>query len=156
MVRKYKDSTPQVSPPSLDSILLMQTLTSSFHHFTETVQVLRQNCGGEDRWYRHLSSLRGISTSKFVLSPAWCSRPRPTTGVLLAPCHDEFRGPRSDYVRQVETSVSVVHEMIDTLVEEAPGLVVELILNRGLDLIIVDELPSLQNFLKWTEYVVVA
>ncbi|GFS90231.1 hypothetical protein TNCV_508661 [Trichonephila clavipes] len=25
---------------------------------------------------------------------------RPTTGVLLAPCHDEFRGPRSDYVRQ--------------------------------------------------------
>ncbi|GFW25760.1 transposable element Tcb1 transposase [Trichonephila clavipes] len=22
------------------------------------------------------------------------------TGVLLAPCHDEFRGPRSDYVRQ--------------------------------------------------------
>ncbi|GFW67715.1 hypothetical protein TNCV_3445871 [Trichonephila clavipes] len=27
--------------------------------------------------------------------------PRPTTGVLLAPCHDDFRGPRSDYVRQV-------------------------------------------------------
>ncbi|GFW46135.1 hypothetical protein TNCV_4210141 [Trichonephila clavipes] len=26
--------------------------------------------------------------------------PRPTTSVLLAPCHDEFRGPRSDYVRQ--------------------------------------------------------
>ncbi|GFX82632.1 hypothetical protein TNCV_1193071 [Trichonephila clavipes] len=24
-----------------------------------------------------------------------------TTGVNLAPCHDEFRGPRSDYVRQV-------------------------------------------------------
>ncbi|GFV74841.1 hypothetical protein TNCV_1040791 [Trichonephila clavipes] len=23
-----------------------------------------------------------------------------TTGVLLVPCHDEFRGPRSDYVRQ--------------------------------------------------------
>ncbi|GFU07602.1 stearoyl-CoA desaturase 5 [Trichonephila clavipes] len=25
---------------------------------------------------------------------------RPTSGVLLAPCQDEFRGPRSDYVRQ--------------------------------------------------------
>ncbi|GFX93065.1 hypothetical protein TNCV_140091 [Trichonephila clavipes] len=25
---------------------------------------------------------------------------RPTTGVLLTPCHDELRGPRSDYVRQ--------------------------------------------------------
>ncbi|GFX82602.1 hypothetical protein TNCV_1192771 [Trichonephila clavipes] len=24
-----------------------------------------------------------------------------TTGVLLAPCHDEFRGPQSDYIRQV-------------------------------------------------------
>ncbi|GFU66450.1 hypothetical protein TNCV_3806931 [Trichonephila clavipes] len=37
--------------------------------------------------------------AKIVLSPVWCSRP--TTGVLLAPCYDEFRGPRSDYVRQV-------------------------------------------------------
>ncbi|GFU90053.1 hypothetical protein TNCV_2439401 [Trichonephila clavipes] len=48
----------------------------------------------------------GISPSLFVLSHVWCSRPRPTTGVLLAPCHDEFRGPRSDYVRQRERGVS--------------------------------------------------
>ncbi|GFT51042.1 hypothetical protein TNCV_4490231 [Trichonephila clavipes] len=34
------------------------------------------------------------------LSPVWCSRLRPTTGVHLANCHDQFRGPRSDYVRQ--------------------------------------------------------
>ncbi|GFV65871.1 hypothetical protein TNCV_1828411 [Trichonephila clavipes] len=27
-----------------------------------------------------------------------------TTGVHLAPCHDEFRGPRSDYVRQEEST----------------------------------------------------
>ncbi|GFY20282.1 hypothetical protein TNCV_209141 [Trichonephila clavipes] len=33
-------------------------------------------------------------------SPVWCSRLRPMTGVLLAPCQDQFRGPRSDYVRQ--------------------------------------------------------
>ncbi|GFW81152.1 uncharacterized protein TNCV_4805201 [Trichonephila clavipes] len=26
---------------------------------------------------------------------------QPTAGVLLVPCHDEFRGSRSDYVRQV-------------------------------------------------------
>ncbi|GFS64519.1 hypothetical protein TNCV_4137481 [Trichonephila clavipes] len=25
----------------------------------------------------------------------------PTTGVHLAPCYDEFLGPRSDYVRQI-------------------------------------------------------
>ncbi|GFV90210.1 uncharacterized protein TNCV_4379261 [Trichonephila clavipes] len=55
------------------------------------------NCG--DRWWLHLSSLQGISPSYFVLSPVWCSRP--TTVVLLAPCHDEFRGSRSDSVRQV-------------------------------------------------------
>ncbi|GFU72309.1 hypothetical protein TNCV_1136381 [Trichonephila clavipes] len=35
------------------------------------------------------------------ISPVWCSRLRPTTGVHLAPCHDEFRGSRSEYVRQV-------------------------------------------------------
>ncbi|GFU50005.1 hypothetical protein TNCV_2362751 [Trichonephila clavipes] len=51
-----------------------------------------QNCGGGDRLCRHQPSLRGTSPSEFVLSPVWCSRPRPITGVLLAPCHDEFRG----------------------------------------------------------------
>ncbi|GFV74738.1 hypothetical protein TNCV_1039761 [Trichonephila clavipes] len=35
------------------------------------------------------------------MSPVWCSRSKPTTGVLLAPCHDEFSRPRFDYVRQV-------------------------------------------------------
>ncbi|GFY27524.1 uncharacterized protein TNCV_2071441 [Trichonephila clavipes] len=61
-----------------------------------------QNCGGGDRWCRQLSSLWGNSPSQFVLSPVWCSRP--TTGILLAPCYDEFRGPRSDYVRQVASA----------------------------------------------------
>ncbi|GFT53294.1 uncharacterized protein TNCV_4233841 [Trichonephila clavipes] len=60
-----------------------------------------QNCEDGDRWRRHPSSLRRISPNKFVLSPVWCSRPRPMTGMLLAPFHEEFRGLRSDYVRQV-------------------------------------------------------
>ncbi|GFW78568.1 helitron_like_N domain-containing protein [Trichonephila clavipes] len=66
-----------------------------------------RNCGGGDRWCSHLSSLRGISPSLIVLSPIWCSRPM--AGLLLAPCHDEFRGLRSDYVRQValETTTSI-------------------------------------------------
>ncbi|GFX61381.1 uncharacterized protein TNCV_4894251 [Trichonephila clavipes] len=46
----------------------------------------------------------GIFPSKIVLSPVWCSRPRP--GVLLAPCHDEFHGPRSDCVRQVALEIT--------------------------------------------------
>ncbi|GFW83277.1 uncharacterized protein TNCV_2509171 [Trichonephila clavipes] len=67
-----------------------------------------QNYGGGDRWYHHLSSLRGIPPSLFVLSPVWCSRPRTTTGVLLAPCYDEFCGPRSDYVRQVALATAII------------------------------------------------
>ncbi|GFS95136.1 hypothetical protein TNCV_2704861 [Trichonephila clavipes] len=27
---------------------------------------------------------------------------RPTIGILLAPCHDEFRRPRSDYAMQLK------------------------------------------------------
>ncbi|GFU73249.1 uncharacterized protein TNCV_493741 [Trichonephila clavipes] len=60
------------------------------------VPCLNWGCG--NKWCRHRSSLRGIAPNEYVLSPVWCSRPRPTTGVLLAPCHDEFRGPQSDYV----------------------------------------------------------
>ncbi|GFW17124.1 uncharacterized protein TNCV_2762481 [Trichonephila clavipes] len=59
------------------------------------------NCG--DRWCRHLLSLREF----FVLSPVWCSRPRPTTSVLLAPCYEKFCGPRSDYIRQVALTTTV-------------------------------------------------
>ncbi|GFU06483.1 uncharacterized protein TNCV_351371 [Trichonephila clavipes] len=59
------------------------------------------NCGDGDRWYCHLSSLRDILQSEFV----WCSRPWPTTDVLLDPCHNEFRGPRSDYVRQLNRTL---------------------------------------------------
>ncbi|GFU71581.1 hypothetical protein TNCV_3035211 [Trichonephila clavipes] len=36
--------------------------------------------------------------------PTWLQAeepPRPTTSVLLAPCHDEFHGPQSDYIKQV-------------------------------------------------------
>ncbi|GFX67992.1 hypothetical protein TNCV_2288541 [Trichonephila clavipes] len=47
---------------------------------------------------------RNFPPSKFELSPVWFSRP--TTAVLLAPCHDEFRGPRSDYVRQLSENES--------------------------------------------------
>ncbi|GFX71682.1 hypothetical protein TNCV_4131281 [Trichonephila clavipes] len=44
------------------------------------------------------------------MSPVWCARLRPTTGLHLAPCNDEFRGPRSDYVRQVALETNKQHE----------------------------------------------
>ncbi|GFU11520.1 retrovirus-related Pol polyprotein from transposon 17.6 [Trichonephila clavipes] len=46
-------------------------------------------------------------------TPVWFSRP--TTGVLLAPCHDEFRGPRSDYVRQVALETTATTQNAYTL-----------------------------------------
>ncbi|GFX07767.1 uncharacterized protein TNCV_4160361 [Trichonephila clavipes] len=72
------------------------------------IQFHARNCGSGVRWCRHLSSLWGISPSYFVLSPVWCSRPKPTTSVLLDPCHDEFRGPHSDYVRQVALATTLI------------------------------------------------
>ncbi|GFW13059.1 hypothetical protein TNCV_3329911 [Trichonephila clavipes] len=49
---------------------------------------------------------------EFRRAKSYChlyGRSRPTTGVPLAPCHDEFRGPRSAYVRQValETTTTI-------------------------------------------------
>ncbi|GFU44237.1 hypothetical protein TNCV_367781 [Trichonephila clavipes] len=58
----------------------------------------------------------GISLNKILLSPLWCSRLRQTTGVHLAPCHDEFRGPRSDYVRQVALETTITYLVVVTSV----------------------------------------
>ncbi|GFY20725.1 hypothetical protein TNCV_1119591 [Trichonephila clavipes] len=66
-----------------------------------------RNCGGGDRGrvaiYRPIGKFR---RAKIVLSPVWCSRL--TTGVPLAPSHDEFRGPRSDYARQVALATTTI------------------------------------------------
>ncbi|GFU48939.1 hypothetical protein TNCV_3209311 [Trichonephila clavipes] len=43
----------------------------------------------------------GAEWSQNVLSPAWFSKLRQTTGVKVAPCRDEFRGPRSDTLKRV-------------------------------------------------------
>ncbi|GFW62882.1 hypothetical protein TNCV_4452311 [Trichonephila clavipes] len=59
-----------------------------------------RNCGGGDRGgvaiYRPFGKFRRAK-SYCHLYGAQGQR----QGVLLAPCHDEFRGPRSDYVRQL-------------------------------------------------------
>ncbi|GFV23558.1 uncharacterized protein TNCV_1906861 [Trichonephila clavipes] len=63
---------------------------------------------GEERWdaldHPQVSSLKiGVETSPIVLSPAWCSKLRLTTGVkILALSRDEFRGPRYDFVSSLQ------------------------------------------------------
>ncbi|GFW86382.1 hypothetical protein TNCV_4331661 [Trichonephila clavipes] len=55
------------------------------------------NCGVGDRWCHHLSSLR-----EFLRANSQCHLfGAQGQGQHLAPRQDEFRGPRSDYVRQV-------------------------------------------------------
>ncbi|GFW35453.1 hypothetical protein TNCV_3070811 [Trichonephila clavipes] len=46
----------------------------------------------------------------------------PTTGVLLAPCHDEFHGSRSDYVRQWFNSPCESRPNVPTAVYALLGL----------------------------------
>jgi hypothetical protein len=57
---------------------------------------------------------------------------------------------------KVDTGVPAVHEMMNTLGEEPPGLAVEPFFNGDPDLIIVCELPSFKSFLEWTKDMVVA
>ncbi|GFU08680.1 uncharacterized protein TNCV_5124191, partial [Trichonephila clavipes] len=59
-----------------------------------------RNCGGGDRRScRHLSSLRGVSPS--LNRTVTCMVLKANDRRTSCPCHDEFRWPRSDYVRQV-------------------------------------------------------
>ncbi|GFW96879.1 uncharacterized protein TNCV_2160151 [Trichonephila clavipes] len=59
-----------------------------------------RNCGGGDRGpvaiYRPFGEFR---RAKIVLSPT-CMVLKANDRRTSCPCHDEFRGPRSDYVRQ--------------------------------------------------------
>ncbi|GFV65322.1 transposable element Tc3 transposase [Trichonephila clavipes] len=65
-----------------------------------------RNCGGGDRGGVAIYRPFG----KFRRTKSYChmyGAQGQTTGVPLAPCHDEFRGPRSDYVRQLCNAFAV-------------------------------------------------
>ncbi|GFV12526.1 hypothetical protein TNCV_2275721 [Trichonephila clavipes] len=64
----------------------------------QTVSSMPKLC----RW-RWMVSPSIVSSRNFakLIHTFTCMGSRPTTRVLLAPLHDEFRGSRSDYVRQV-------------------------------------------------------
>ncbi|GFU68296.1 piggyBac transposable element-derived protein 4 [Trichonephila clavipes] len=74
-----------------------------------------RNCGGGDRGrvaiYRPFGEV-SLSLNRTVTCMVLKANDRRTS----CPCHDEFRGPRSDYVRQIELDVSA------NLDEEADGL----------------------------------
>ncbi|GFW25027.1 hypothetical protein TNCV_3155301 [Trichonephila clavipes] len=63
--------------------------------------------GGREESWESPDHLQGVlpqnwgKLGQIVLSPIWCSKLLLTAGVYLTLCHDEFRGPRSDTVKQV-------------------------------------------------------
>ncbi|GFU90972.1 uncharacterized protein TNCV_4923031 [Trichonephila clavipes] len=64
-----------------------------------------RNCGGGDRGrvaiYRPFGEV-SLSLNRTVTCMVLKANDRRTS----CPCHDEFRGPRSDYVRQVELATT--------------------------------------------------
>ncbi|GFT16549.1 hypothetical protein TNCV_281621 [Trichonephila clavipes] len=57
----------------------------------------------------------GIEPSQNAMSPIWCSQLRLTPSVHLALCFDEFRGPRSDSVRQVPLTTTTKVRLIPNI-----------------------------------------
>ncbi|GFX67269.1 uncharacterized protein TNCV_775261 [Trichonephila clavipes] len=81
------------------SLVVLITSARTGEYFPP-LQLTCRNCGGGDRGrvaiYRPFEELR---RAKIALSPVWCSRANDRR--TSCPCHDEFRGPRSDCVRRV-------------------------------------------------------
>ncbi|GFT97574.1 uncharacterized protein TNCV_1034151 [Trichonephila clavipes] len=90
LVVRASDSRPE----GLGSMLDVTKYPPSAHGFT------CRNCGGGDRGrvaiYRPFGEV-SLSLNRTVTCMVLKVNDRRTS----CPCHDEFRGPRSDYVRQV-------------------------------------------------------
>ncbi|GFU93938.1 hypothetical protein TNCV_1248091 [Trichonephila clavipes] len=85
LVVRASDSRPEALGSMLDA--------TKYPLSTHGVRALPYlNCGGRDRWCRHLSSL-----GEFRRANSYCH----LYGAKRTPCHDEIRGSRSDCVRQV-------------------------------------------------------
>ncbi|GFV95276.1 uncharacterized protein TNCV_4586511 [Trichonephila clavipes] len=80
-----------------------------------------RNCGGGDRGrvaiYRPFGEV-SLSLNRTVTCMVLKANDRRTS----CPCHDEFRGPRSDYVRQVQgCRVVMVMDLKPSAAEDPPG-----------------------------------
>ncbi|GFV43955.1 uncharacterized protein TNCV_492801 [Trichonephila clavipes] len=75
------------------------------------------NWGGEDRWCRHLSSLREFHRAKSYCYPVWRSRLRPMTGAtmdfgsLVLTLSDRTRGHGTTHLRVKEDIEDVSSEL---------------------------------------------
>ncbi|GFT85682.1 uncharacterized protein TNCV_4253881 [Trichonephila clavipes] len=102
LVVRASDSRPE----GLGSMLDVTKYPPSAHGFT------CRNCGGGDRGrvaiYRPFGEV-SLSLNRTVTCMVLKANDRRTS----CPCHDKFRGPRSDYVRQIVTSVQEECDPVD-------------------------------------------
>ncbi|GFW31101.1 uncharacterized protein TNCV_2576831 [Trichonephila clavipes] len=101
LVVRASDSRPE----GLGSMLDVTKYPPSAHGFT------CRNCGGGDRGrvaiYRPFGEV-SLSLNRTVTCMVLKANDRRTS----CPCHDEFRGPRSDYVRQVALATTQQQQLI--------------------------------------------
>ncbi|GFW06418.1 uncharacterized protein TNCV_2187531 [Trichonephila clavipes] len=104
LVVRASDSRPE----GLGSMLDVTKYPPSAHGFT------CRNCGGGDRGrvaiYRPFGEV-SLSLNRTVTCMVLKANDRRTS----CPCHDEFRGPRSDYVRQVALATTQQQLIVTTL-----------------------------------------
>ncbi|GFT17335.1 uncharacterized protein TNCV_4806291 [Trichonephila clavipes] len=101
LVVRASDSRPE----DLGSMLDVTKYPPSAHGFT------CRNCGGGDRGrvaiYRPFGEV-SLSLNRTVTCMVLKANDRRTS----CPCHDEFRGPRSDYVRQVALATTTTTTLL--------------------------------------------
>ncbi|GFT82780.1 uncharacterized protein TNCV_4433691 [Trichonephila clavipes] len=101
LVVRASDSRPE----GLGSMLDVTKYPPSAHGFT------CRNCGGRDRGrvtiYRPFGEV-SLSLNRTVTCMVLKANDRRTS----CPCHDEFRGPRSDYVRQVTLATTTTTNLL--------------------------------------------
>ncbi|GFT97898.1 hypothetical protein TNCV_2167961 [Trichonephila clavipes] len=88
------------------------------------------------------------------MQPSWSHKLKRDSSEKTTWCHlacQVSMSPLQTQPSMVETSVPAVHNLMDTLGEEAPRLVVEPIFYSSFDIIIVGKESSLQSFLEWNE-----
>ncbi|GFU73779.1 uncharacterized protein TNCV_554081 [Trichonephila clavipes] len=120
-------------------------------HFRHMILMFTcRNCGGGDRGrvaiYRPLGEV-SLSLNRTVTCMVLKANDRRTS----CPCHDEFRGPRSDYVRQamlfLEAASALRHQMVHLTLRL--GILIA-VLFAGTFGFLTDSRAFTQPFSRWT------
>ncbi|GFX33853.1 uncharacterized protein TNCV_3962621 [Trichonephila clavipes] len=104
------DRGSKLRGPSLVALMFKEVLRL-FEALDPNAKFTCRNCGGGDRGrvaiYRPFGEV-SLSLNRTVTCMVLKANDRRTS----CPCHDEFRGPRSDYVRQVALATTTTTDYV--------------------------------------------